>query len=129
MPTNHFDSLLAELDAFAKAPRVSDADRKELAQRRGADSQILKAIEHAGRIIKEKHEVETWARGLMAKSAARASTRAATANTERSRLAKSIEMGTAMLKEAVSEGRLSALEACKYEAAIHRLNERLGAMQ
>lgn len=127
MPSE-FDALLKDLDAFTTNKLISDADRRELEKRRSRDGEILKALHNAGQIIREQHELQTRMKRLKARSVARGQARTQAADNERNRLAKSIEMGTAMLKAAVNEGRLSAVEACKYEAAIHRLNEQLGAM-
>src|SRR6185312_5935034 len=90
-------------------------DLAELDKRRGADFQIMKALRAAGDAVRDEQVFQKWVRDLRARGAA--ASRAE--DNGQAQLFKSVAHATSLLKSAVADGKLTALEACQYEARIH----------
>jgi uncharacterized protein (DUF885 family) len=104
-------------------------DLAELDKRRGADGQITKALRTAGDAARSEIEFKSWLGDLGRRAEIREAEDRQTQVSERNRLAKAIEHGTALLRKAVSDGSLTAVDACRYESQIHALNDRLAGLR
>jgi hypothetical protein len=92
-------------------------DLAELDRRKRADAPILKALRAANAGVRQEAAAKA-----VAESARRQDYLAKSfASLDQANLRKSIDTATDLLKAAVSAGRLTALEACSYEAQIHRM--------
>jgi hypothetical protein len=108
VPKSNFDALLD--------------DMTELDARRDADPQLLKALRNAGDSIRRSHEHDQLLASIRALNT-RAVARRGSGGNVQSGLKQRVAQATSLLKAAVAEGRLGAIDACAFEAKIHHMNE------
>jgi hypothetical protein len=108
---SNFDTLVDEL--------------VELDERREADPKIMKALRTAADRVRNEAEFKEWIGDLNARAVGRQRANGHATGDDQATLRKSIEHATDLLKSAVLGGKLTAVEACAFEARIHHLSEGL----